>query len=127
MPNAIMDIKSSLNTILIRSPALKKKILTTMTNVFINSPPEKLRFMMHIEGEMETNLADMLTTYVKRNPSSENSLPRICDNIGTICDITIETLNTKTSNRSHIEYGFGKSFTSPSALLERIKKNLSEE
>lgn len=127
MPNNIDLLRELFVPTYARRPALKKKMLTTMTNILLTTPPDKLPNISYLGGEVEQHFVDILTKYIKRNASSERNLTSICQHASQVCDITLDILNTKTSFARCIQQGYNSSFTSPDVIRDRVEMNLLEE
>lgn len=127
MANNIDLLRELLVQTYARRPALKKKMLTTMTNVLLTTPPDRLHNISCLGGEVEQRFIDILTKYIKRNPSSEGDLSSICRHASQVCDAVLDVLNTKTSFGRCIQQGYNNSFTNSEVIQDRIEMNLSGE
>lgn len=127
MANNIDLLRETLSQTYARRPALKKKMLKTMTNVLLMTPPDRLRNISCLGGEIEQFFVERLTKYVKRNPSSEGDLTSICHHASQISDTVLDVLNTKTSMISCIQQGYSSSFTNPDTIRDSIEANLLGE
>jgi hypothetical protein len=127
MPNNIDLLRELLVQVYARRPALKKKMLKTMTDVLLTTPPDRLPNISCLGGEIEQCFVDILTKYVKRNPPSEGDLSSICRHASQICDTTLDILNTKMSFVRCIQQGYNSSFTNPDVIQDRIVADLLGE
>jgi hypothetical protein len=127
MSNSIDLLRDMLCQVYQRRPALKKKMLAALTSVLISTPPDRLRNIAYLGGEIEECFVKVLTKYVKRSPASASDLSSLCGHANQIYEIVLEVLNTRTSLVRCIQQGYGSSFTNLDIIRDRIENNLLEE
>ena len=127
MSNNIDLLREMLCQVHGRRPALKKKMLIALTSVLISTPPNKLRNITYLGGEIEECFVEVLTKYVKRNPASAGDLSSICSHSTQLSEIVLEVLNTKTSSVRCIQQGYNSSYTNLNVIRDRIENNLLGE
>lgn len=127
MSDNIDLLRDALSQIYPRRPALKKKMLKTVTDILITTPSNRLPNIVYADSEIEKCFVDVLTKYVKRTPTSANNLNVLCEYAIRLSNTVLAVLNTHTSSFHCIESGYNNSFTNSNIIYDKVKINLSGE